>query len=232
MWVFGMLLYAIFTKNQKRAHKLVIASVVLIYIFGNPLLVRLYSNAWDVKGYNPGNTKYSSIILLGGFVSEDENKHGFFNDAADRYTEAVKLLKNGTAAHLLFTGGNGNLNPDGFQEGIFVQAELRKLNIPDSAVLIESHARNTFENASLSKAILKKTTLKPPYLLVTSAFHMRRAQLIFKKADVPVVAYPCDYYKTNRGGISFWDIFPDPVVYGKWNTYIKELIGYIVAQLK
>ena len=61
---------------------------------------------------------------------------------------------------------------------------------------------------------------------------MRRALLIFKKAGLPVVAYPCDYYKTNRGGISLWDILPDTVVYGTWNTYIKELIGYVVAQLK
>ncbi len=232
MWVFGMLLYAIFTKNVKRARKLLICSVALLYIFGNPLLMRLYANAWDIKAYDPGNAKYSSIILLGGFVSEDANGKGFFNNAADRYTEAVKLLQNGTASHLLVTGGNGNLNPSGFREGIFVQAELRKLNIPDSAILIESQARNTFENASFSKAILQKTTLKPPYLLVTSAFHMRRALLIFKKAGLPVVAYPCDYYKTNRGGISFWDLLPDTVVYGTWNTYIKELIGYVVAQLK
>lgn len=232
LWVFAMLVYAIFTKNQKRARKLLIISVVVLYIFGNPLLMRFYSNAWDVEAYNPGNAKFSSIILLGGFVSEGANGSGFFNNSADRYTEAVKLLKNGTASHLLFTGGNGNLNPSGFREGVFVQSELRKLNIPDTAVLIESNARNTFENAAFSKALLQKTTLKPPYLLVTSAFHMRRAQLIFKKAGIPVVAYPCDYYKTNRGAISFWDLLPDTVTYGTWNTYIKELIGYIVAQLK
>jgi uncharacterized SAM-binding protein YcdF (DUF218 family) len=232
MWAFGLLVYAIITKNPKRRSKLLIAAVAIIYVFGNPLLIKYYSNMWDVKAYNPGNTKFSSIILLGGFVSEDENKHGFFNDADDRYTEAVKLLQAGTASHLLFTGGNGNLNPDGFQEGLFVQAELRKLNIPDSLVLIESHARNTFENASLSKPLLQKSGLKPPYLLVTSAFHMRRALLIFKKAGIPVVAYPCDYDKTNRGSASFMDLLPDTGVFGKWNTYIKELIGYIVASLK
>jgi uncharacterized SAM-binding protein YcdF (DUF218 family) len=232
IWVFGMLVYSIFIKNGRMARKLVVTSVVLLYIFGNPLLIRFYSNLWDIKAYDPGKTKYSSIILLGGFVSEDANGQGFFNGAADRYTEAVKLLQNGTASHLLVTGGNGNLNPSGFREGLFVQGELRKLNIPDSAILIESNARNTFENASFSKAILQKTALKPPYLLVTSAFHMRRALLIYEKAGIPVVAYPCDYYKTNRGSISFWDLLPDTVVYGTWNTYIKELIGYIVAQLK
>ncbi|WP_162276846.1 YdcF family protein [Mucilaginibacter pedocola] len=232
LWIFGMLVYAIFTKKPKRARKLLITSVIILYFFGNPIPMRLYSNMWDIKAYNPGNNKFSSIILLGGFVSEDATGHGFFNNAADRYTEAVKLLQNGTASHLLVTGGNGNLNPSGFREGTFVQGELRKLGIPDSAVLIESNARNTFENAAFSKAILQKTTLKPPYLLVTSAFHMRRSLLIFKKAGIPVVAYPCDYYKTNRGAISFWDLLPDTVVYGTWNTYIKELIGYIVALLK
>jgi uncharacterized SAM-binding protein YcdF (DUF218 family) len=232
MWVFGMLVFAIFTKNTPLMRKLLIRSVVLLYIFGSPFLIRAYSNIWDIKAYNPHSAKYSTIILLGGFVSEDANHQGFFNDAADRYTEAVKLLKNGTGSHLLVTGGNGSLHPSNFREGVFVQSELRKLNIPDSAVLIESNARNTFENALFSKAILQKTRLKPPYLLVTSAFHMRRALLIFKKAGIPVVAYPCDYYKTNRGSVSYWDLLPDTVAYGSWNIYIKELIGYIVASLK
>jgi hypothetical protein len=77
MWAFGLLVYAIITKNPKGGSKLLIAAVAIIYVFGNPLLIKYYSNMWDVKAYNPGNTKFSSIILLGGFVSEDENKHGF-----------------------------------------------------------------------------------------------------------------------------------------------------------
>jgi len=232
MWVFGILVYALFTKNPKRRYRLLLAAVTILYLFGNPILFNLYARIWDVPRYDPGNTKFSSIILLGGFVSEDQNKQGFFNDAQDRYIQATRLLRNQTASHLLFTGGNGSLNPSGFQEGIFVQQELRKANFPDSAILIESHARNTFENASLSKAILQKTTLKPPYLLVTSAFHMRRSLLVFKKAGIPVVAYPCDYDKTNQGAFSLMDLLPDSGVYGKWNTYIKELIGYVVTVIK
>ncbi|WP_165852066.1 YdcF family protein [Mucilaginibacter terrenus] len=231
LWSFGLLVYAIVTKSAKRRYKLLIAGVALLYVFGNPLLLNLYARGWDEEPYNPGNRKFSCIILLGGFVSEDESGHGFLNDSKDRYTQATLLLKNKTASHLLMTGGNGNLNPSAFSEGAYVRELLHKQGFLDSAIFIESKARNTFENASLSHAIIKKAGLKPPYLLVTSAFHMKRAELIFKKEGLQVVGYPCDY-KTLKSALSLYDFLPSSVNYDKWNLYIKELIGYVVAVLK
>lgn len=231
LWAFGLLVYAIITKSPKRRYKLLITGVAIIYMFGNPFLFNLYAHGWDAKPYDPGTRQFSCIILLGGFVSEDENGKGFLNDSKDRYTQATQLLKNRTASHLLMTGGNGSLSPSGFFEGAYVRGLLHNEGLADSAILIENKARNTFENASLSHAIIKKTGLKPPYLLVTSAFHMKRAMLIFEKEGLPVVGYPCDY-KTAKGGLSLYDFLPSSVTYDTWNLYIKELIGYIVAVLK
>ena len=230
MWILGLLLYAIFTKKEKRRRRLIIAAVVLLFVFGNQVLFNLYADAWDVPPQNPGQTKYSCVILLGGFISQDDHGTGFFNDAKDRYVQATKLLANGNATHLLMTGGNGNLLADGFSEGNYVQGVLRQQHFADSAILIEGKARNTFENAAFSHAILKKTNLKPPYLLVTSAFHMKRSLLIFKKEGLNVVPFPCDYKTT--GIFSFYDLLPAPIVYDNWTRYIKELIGYGVALLK
>lgn len=231
MWAFAMLVYAIFTKKEKRRRNLLIAAVVIIFLFGNPLLFNLYAKSWDIPAYNPGPKKYSCVIILGGFISQDENGTPYFNDAKDRYVQGTRLLAEGTASHLLFTGGNGSLYPDGFSEGAFVKKELKKMNFADSLILIEGKSRNTFENASLSHAILKKTNLKPPYLLVTSAFHMRRSLLIFKKEGLDVVPYSTDF-KVHPGKLSIYDFLPMTEIYGNWNQYIKELIGYLVTLLK
>lgn len=231
MWVFGLLIYAIFTKNDKRRRGLVMAAVILLTFFGSQFIFNRYAALWDVPPQNPGKTKYSCVILLGGFTSQDANGKGFFNDSKDRYVQATRLLAIGTASHLLMTGGNGNLISDGFTEGEYVRGVLKEEHYADSAILIENRSRNTFENAAFSKAILKKANLKPPYLLVTSAFHMKRAMLIFKKEGMEVVPFPCDY-KSTAGVFSIFDVLPAPNVYDNWNKYIKELVGYIMALIK
>ncbi|MBL4678124.1 MAG: YdcF family protein [Mucilaginibacter sp.] len=174
--------------------------------------------------------KYSAIILLGGFVSEDEKGNGFFNDASIRYFTAVRLLKVGKAGRIIFTGGNGNLHPDKFKEADFVKTRLKEAGVPDSLVLLEDNARNTEENAKFSKVILQRRDLKAPYLLVTSDYHMRRAALIFKRQGLNVVPHPCDNLKTKI--FEMEDIIPNIEAIMQWNVYIKEVIGYVVALVR
>jgi uncharacterized SAM-binding protein YcdF (DUF218 family) len=228
--VLALLLYAVFCKNARRKQKLLITGVALLYIFGNSLLIKLFARMWDADTYPPTTKTYSSIIVLGGFVSEGEDGKGIFNQSADRFIQATKLLTNHNASHLLFTGGNADIKPGKFREGYFVRAELKKMHFADSTILIESQARNTIENALFSKKLLDQANLKPPYILVTSAFHMRRSLLIFKKAGVDVVPYPCDYII--KGKLAFSDLLPNADAFGLWSRYIKEIVGYIAAYFK
>jgi uncharacterized SAM-binding protein YcdF (DUF218 family) len=230
-WVFALLAYAIFNRNHKIKQRALIGAFIIFWFFGNQFTANAIANMWDIAPYQPSAKKYSTVIVLGGFVSEDKNGKGYFNGAADRFKTATMLIANGTAKHILFSGGNADLNPDGFSEATFVGEELRKLNIADSLILLDGKARNTLENTANAKKLLQKANLKPPYLLVTSAYHMRRARLIFKKAGLDVVPYPCDYTTTN-GVIMPTNFVPGEEAFGKCNLYIKEMIGYMVTCLK
>jgi uncharacterized SAM-binding protein YcdF (DUF218 family) len=229
-WVFALLAYDIFTKNYKIKQRVLIGAFIIFCFFGCQFTANAITNMWDVGPYQPSAKKYSTVIVLGGFVSEDKNGKGYFNGAVGRFKTATMLIANGTAKHILFSGGNADLNPDGFSEATFVDEELRKLNIADSLIHLDGKARNTLENTANAKILLQKANLKPPYLLVTSAFHMRRARLIFKKAGLDVIAYPCDY--ATNDVIMPTSFVPGEDAFGKWNAYIKEMIGYIVTCLK
>jgi uncharacterized SAM-binding protein YcdF (DUF218 family) len=229
-WVFALLAYAIFTKNYKIKQRVLIGAFVIFWFFGNQFTANAIAHMWDVGPYKPSAKKYSTVIVLGGFVSEGKDGKGYFNGAADRWKTATMLIANGTAKHILFSGGNADLNPDGFSEATFVGEELRKLNIADSLIHLDGKARNTLENTANAKILLQKANLKPPYLLVTSAYHMRRARHIFEKAGLDVVAYPCDY--VTNGVIMPTSFVPGEEAFGKCNLYIKEMIGYIVTSLK
>lgn len=231
-WILVLTIFAYFLKNKKYKNRTLIAAIVLLLIFSNPFLLNQFAKNWDVAP-NLSKTKnpYSCAIILGGYVSEDEHKNGYLNWAADRFIQGIKLKETGQVTHLLFTGGNANLTPDGFAESNWISAELKAFHFQDSTLLFEKRSRNTIENIQFSKLVLTSRHLPPPYLLVTSAFHMRRALLICKKAGIKVVPYPCNFF-VGKGSIAVDNFIPSAETLSVWNIYLKEIVGYIVTSFK
>jgi len=232
-WVLGLLIAGLLVKNPKRKRRFFTASLIVLYISSVPLFLNLFARAWSVDTVSAKESKvYSCVIVLGGFSGPDKNNDGYFNGSADRFIQGVKMLTTGRAKHILITGGNGSLFPGQFSEGTWVKTQLDALKIPDSCILIESRSRNTIENAQFSKAILQKAGLQPPYLLVTSDFHMRRAYMIFQKEGYnDITPYPCNYIAGNTG-TSLYDLIPGGGTLAGWEIYLKEVVGYVVDKWK
>jgi len=227
------LLISLFTKSAKLKKRCFIAGLVLLIVFTNQWLLYLFAKNWDVPSEPLEKVKtYSAVIVLGGFSGEDRNGNGVFNSYSDRFIQGVELKEQNKASHILVTSGNGNLQASSFREATWAKGELKKFNLPDSVILIEQDSRNTFENASFSKKLLEQRHLLPPYILVTSAWHMRRAQYIFKKEGLNVV--PCSSGVVNNSKkFTFGNYFmPDSEVLIRWDLYLKETVGLIVAHFK
>ncbi|MVN20790.1 YdcF family protein [Mucilaginibacter arboris] len=232
-WVLVLLLCACFIKNNKYKRRLLITALVLLLIFSNTSLLNQFAKYWDVAPVSLKNPSYSCAIILGGYVSEDDTGKGYLNWAADRFIQGIKLKEAGKVTHLLFTGGSANLLPDkfNFTEGNWIRSELTTFHFPDSTLLFEKKSRNTKENIQFSKTILTAKHLPPPYVLVTSAFHMRRALLICKKAGINAVPYPCNYF-AGKGLVNFGDYIPSAQTLADWNIYLKEQVSYVVTAVK
>lgn len=198
---------------------------MLLVLFTNPFLFNQFAQSWDIAPYKPDNKQYSCVIVLGGFSSGESKGKGYFSFSADRFIQGIKLLHKKKASHILITGGTGSLLPDDYREAEWANKQLQDFGIPDSVILIENNSRNTLENAEFSNEMLKKAKLSPPYLLVTSAFHMRRSLMIFKKAGIDVAPYPANYIIRRKAVIS--DLVPSAETLFYWNIYIKEVVGYV-----
>jgi uncharacterized SAM-binding protein YcdF (DUF218 family) len=232
-WIFFLLIFSAITKNIKRKKRLFFIALGLLWFFSNPFFLNQFARLWDIPPQNTPSGTYSCAIVLGGFSSFDKDGNGYFNAASDRFIQAVKLKTTGKVSKILISGANGSLlNGKDFKEADYVSAQLKELKFADSTILIENQSRNTIENALFSKRILMEKKVQPPYLLITSAFHMRRALYTFKKAGVDVVPYPCDYF-AGRGSSSVTDfIIPDAAILAEWNTYLKEAVGLIAYRFK
>jgi len=104
---------------------------------------------------------------------------------------AVALYKAGKAPLVLLSGGG----PQGARsEAEQMRDHLELMGVPAAAMLLEQDSRNTYQNALYSAALLKQRGIDR-ILLVTSAFHMRRAEQLFSLQGLEVIPAPTDYQR-------------------------------------
>ena len=141
------------------------------------------------------------FILLGGsFRSTSTKEQVHFNLAGSRLLEFMALVLEHPDKKVVFTG-----TP---LEAEITKKYFQKFKISDSRLIIDNKARNTEDNAKNVAALLKGDKRKK-WILVTSAFHMKRSTLLFKKYGVHTESYPVDYhtkpsFHLTKGGAMYW----------------------------
>ena len=117
------------------------------------------------------------------------------------------------------------------KEADLLRDQMIRIGVPADRVISENQSRNTYENARNTAEILRKSDFKPPYLLVTSAFHMRRSLLCFQKQGIDVVPYAVDQHS---GQIMFTPdklFLPSPEVILDWDLLFHEWFGITVYKV-
>lgn len=152
-----------------------------------------------------------------------------WNDG-DRFWGGIELYLAGKAPWLLFTGGWVPWQPELAPEGEVLKVWARSQGIPDSAIQITGKATNTEEEATAITALLPKLSsvkgTKPKtILLVTSAFHMPRAQRLFEQAGLAVLPYPVDFKVSARDSFTAMDLLPSASAWRYTEMAWRELLG-------
>ncbi|NOZ45581.1 MAG: YdcF family protein, partial [Chlorobi bacterium] len=95
----------------------------------------------------------------------------------------------------------------------------------------KNQSRNTHENAIFTKKLTKYFDSKTTYLLVTSAFHMRRAKACFKKAGFKFDIYAVNKKAGPRKYEFDYMFLPDKEAFYYWDLLIHEWAGFIVYKI-
>ncbi len=134
-----------------------------------------------------------AIVVLGGGISPPGQGQPMPNleKAADRIWHAARLYRAGKAPVLVLSGGTGAM-AEATSEAEAMKQLLMEWQLPQGALLLEEHSRNTEENASMTQALLQPLGIRR-VLLVTSALHMARAQAHFEAAGLEVIPAPTDH---------------------------------------
>jgi uncharacterized SAM-binding protein YcdF (DUF218 family) len=138
---------------------------------------------------------YAAIVVLGGATGPaypPKRMHPDLNDASDRIWHGARLYHQGLAPRIIVSGGKGpglEHRSDIGSEAEAMRQLLTDLGIPAKAIVLEASSRTTRENAEFIKTLAAQGRIA----LVTSAFHMPRSYATFKKAGVPLDAFPTDF---------------------------------------
>ena len=174
---------------------------------------------------------YFGIVVLGGSTEPGyvarAHAQPLLNDAAERLTATVVLLRYNPHLRVLYTGGGRALSEGDPTEAQLAQMFFASQHLPAQAVLYESASRTTHENAVLS-AQLRGVDTSRRWLLVTSAWHMPRSMATFTKAGWNMTAYPVDF----RTGLSTpWATYGLERGIRSWQLVLHELFGGLVYRL-
>lgn len=174
---------------------------------------------------------YTGVIVLGGATAsgrvQQDHTQPLLNEAAERMTAPVAMLRTNSQLRVLFTGGEGSLRGIGQTEAERARIFFETLGVPASQVQYEDQSRNTYENAVLT-AKLTGVNPKDRWLLLTSASHMPRSMATFVKAGWNVTAYPVDF---RTGQTSDWLDFNLASGASNWETALHELVGILAYRL-
>jgi uncharacterized SAM-binding protein YcdF (DUF218 family) len=226
-WIIVLLIAAYFVRKQSWKRTSIVLAICLFVLFGNQFLLDKFARSWQPAPVAVNRLPvYSCGIVAGGFASPAANGDGYFNGSADRFIQAVKLYMLGKINRILISGGNGKPGDKSFREAAWVKTQLLEFGVPDSVIFVEDRSDNTFDNAANSKKILDSLHLAPPYLLISSAWHLPRAVLIFKKSGLAVQPFPCNYTE-GIGATGAGDFLPRPSVVMGWDRYLKEAVAWL-----
>jgi len=167
----------------------------------------------------------TGVIILGGsFDLELESKERnevLLNSAAERLTKALEIYKKNPRLLILFSGASNKIKPIGWSESDMAKKFFLEQGVRVDNLIFENKSRNTFENISYSKDIIKNN--KGTWGLITSASHMPRSYFAFKKQGLILEPISADY-RTGTSSI-FWINFDIKKGLENWNIILHEVVG-------
>jgi uncharacterized SAM-binding protein YcdF (DUF218 family) len=228
--VFFLVLGGIISRSRKTS----LVGLVLLFVFSLPILsdrlIAYLEKDYQLEQASNFHTA-DAIVVLSGMVRTIQAKNGLFyewGEASDRIFAGIDLLKEQKAPVLILTRGKLPWSV-GKPEGECLSEVAIKNGVAKERISLTENVENTDQEAQSVKKLLKNKQSK--IILVTSAFHMPRAQKVFEAAGVSIIPFPVDF-RNDADRLSVLDFIPNAEALRRTSFFIREMIGRLYYNLK
>ena len=182
-----------------------------------------------------------AIVVLGGSTRSAYPPRPTVDlqEQGDRVIYAAQLYRQQKAPLIILSGGRIGWMGSGAAEAKDMATILTSIGIPSEALIEEPDSLNTYQNAVNVKKILVERNIQK-VLLVTSAMHMPRSLLIFKKQTIDAIPAPTDFL-VSEGELAELSATPKAAILSlipksdrldKFTNAVKEYIGLVIYRLR
>jgi len=217
-----------------RSRKTSLVGLVLLFVFSLPILsdrlIAYLEKDYQLERASSFHTA-DAIVVLSGMVRTIQAKNGLgyeWGEASDRIFAGIDLLKEQKAPLLILTRGKLPWSA-GKPEGEYLFEVAIKGGVAKESIILTKNVENTDQEAQSVKNLLKDK--KSKIILVTSAFHMPRAQKVFEAAGVSVIPFPVDF-RSGVGKFTVMHLIPSARALRDTSFFVREVIGRIYYNLK
>ena len=186
--------------NKKKLFKIINLITFTLFILivvlpnGTYLLWKL-ENSYSIPKVFPNGI--DGILILGGgtnAVLTQQYNQMSLNENIERITESINLMRRFPNAKIIYSGGTHGLSKTKPKlTGIDVAKMFyTRMGVDINQIIFEDKSRNTYENLVFSKKFIDNKD-NEKWLLVTSAFHMKRAMSVAEKLKLNFIPYPVDF---------------------------------------
>ena len=228
--ILGLIILGLIIGSKKTSFMgLIVLVVCSLPIFSNRLIAYLEHN-YQLKNISEVDTA-DAIVVLSGMVRTIQTNEVLsyeFGESVDRIFAGIDLFKENKAPSLILTGGKMPWSI-GKPEGEYLRDVAIKYGVPRKNILLTENVQNTDQEAKSVKKIL--TIDAPKVILVTSAFHMPRAQKVFEAVGIRIVPFPVDF-RNASSKLTFMHFMPSAKSIWETSFFVKEMIGRTYYNLK
>ena len=208
---------------------------IIILIFSSLPIISNKFIAYLEKDYQPIEIaeieNVDAIVVLSGMINvvgDAENLKYEFTDSVDRFFAGLELFDNNKASNLILTRGKMPWSI-GIAEGEYLKELAIKFGISEENIILTDEVQNTDQEAKAVKKILTNEDAK--IILVTSAFHMPRAEKVFKAVNVDVIPFPVDF-QNSKSKTTMMDFIPSAGSLSNTSHFVREMIGRLYYNIK
>jgi uncharacterized SAM-binding protein YcdF (DUF218 family) len=221
----------------KKRFAYIAVAAALLYVGSMPIVSdalfrQIESN--EVKLTPQDTPQVDAIVVLGGMLSWVSSRQGLVTEWGDpdRFFAGIDLMAAGRAPTLIFTGGKFPWDLGLEAEGHVLKRHAQRMNIPAEKIWVTADVQNTEQEArEVGKLLRAPDGERKKIILVTSAFHMKRAEMLFAKVGLEIFTYPVDF-KSAQTALTPMSFLPNVSALGTTDAAIREALGIVFYRIK
>lgn len=234
LFVTLLLIGAIFSRRHKSQMAFLLFVAMGIYLVSiapvSNLLLSSLESQYTVPAADDLRESNAYVVLGGGTNEKGVDIFGqgtLTSESTARLVAAFRLYR---MVHKPIIISGGPATPSGVSEAEIGRRFLVKLGVRNNHIMIETRSRDTQENAAYTRELCVGKGIGK-IVLVTSAYHMKRAMMLFAPLFRDVTPCPCDF-RESRNLTEIRDFFPGAGSFYGSSTALRERLGILFYKIK